>query len=84
MAARLQYGLKSLGWPLMVDSPTNQIFPIAANSLLPRLDELCFFNTWCPLDEDHTVIRFVTFFATKQEDVDGLLNELSKNPFRIL
>ncbi len=84
LAARLQDGLKALGWPLMVDSPTNQIFPVVPNSLLPRLEELCFFNTWCPMDEDHTVIRFVTFFATKQEDVDGLLSALSKKPFRLL
>jgi threonine aldolase len=76
MARRLQDGLSAMGWKLLVDSPTNQVFPIVSNELLPRLQALCRFETWSPYDESHTVIRFVTSFATKEEAVDGFLNEL--------
>jgi len=78
MAARLQDGLKSIGWRLMVDSPTNLVFPIVENALLPKLCELCHYETWCSYDDTHTVIRFVTSFATKREAVDGLLEQLGQ------
>ncbi len=78
MAERLQDGLRDMGWKLLVDSPTNQVFPVVENSLLPKLSELCVFETWCGYGATHTVIRFVTSFATKREAVDGLLGELKK------
>lgn len=76
MARRLQNGLLALGWKLLVESPTNQVFPIVANSLLPKLQEICRFETWSPYNKGHTVIRFVTSFATKEEAVDGFLSDL--------
>lgn len=78
LAARLQEGVKALGLPLMAESSTNQIFPIVENGLRPKLERVCAFEDWCPYDETHTVIRFVTCFHTTQEDVDGLLAELKK------
>ena len=77
MAARLQAGLKSLGWQLWVDSPTNQVFAVVDDAAKARLDRLCAYETWCPAQETgHTVIRFVTCFATAPEDVDGFLAAL--------
>ena len=77
MAARLQAGLKAKGWPLWVESPTNQVFPIVPNSLKPEIDKVCHYEDWCPADEpDHTIIRFVSSFGTEQSDVDGLLAAL--------
>lgn len=78
MAQKLQDGLKALGIPLMVDSPTNQVFPIVENALRPRLEPLCAFEDWEPWDDTHTVIRFVTCFKTEESDVDGLLAALKK------
>ena len=77
MAARLQAGLKSLGWQLWVDSPTNQVFAVVDDAAKARLDRLCAYEDWCPAQETgHTVIRFVTCFATAPEDVDGFLAAL--------
>lgn len=73
MAQYLQGGLKNLGLPMMVDSPTNQIFPIVPNDLLPQLDKVCTYEVWCKADESHTVVRFVTSFATTLSDADGML-----------
>lgn len=78
MAQRLQNGLKALGLPLMVESPTNQVFPIVENGLRPKLAQVCAFEDWEPYDGEHTVIRFVTCFHTTREDVDGLLAELKE------
>ncbi|MEL4861235.1 beta-eliminating lyase-related protein [Pseudoflavonifractor phocaeensis] len=78
MAQYLQGGLKNLGVPMMVDSPTNQIFPIVPDKLLPQLSKLCSYEIWSKADEDHTIIRFVTSFATPKESVEGLLAELKK------
>lgn len=74
MATRLQEGLKAKGWKLWVESPTNQIFAVIPDELKPQLDAVCDYEDWCP-DEapGHTVIRFVTCFATRESDVDGLL-----------
>ena len=76
MAARLQDGLRAKGWPLWVDSPTNQVFAVVDNALKPQLDAVCDYEDWCPYDGSHTVVRFVTCFQTSQEDVDGLLAAL--------
>ena len=77
MAARLQAGLKALGWTLWVDSPTNQVFAVVDAAAKARLDAVCAYEEWCPAQEPgHTVIRLVTCFATAPEDVDGLLAAL--------
>lgn len=80
MAARLQAGFVALGLPLLVASHTNQVFPIVPDSLRPVLDKLCHYEYWSPAETaGHTVIRFVTSFATPVEDVDGLLADLRKH-----
>ena len=63
----------------MVDSPTNQIFPVIPNTRKSALDQLCAYEDWCPgPTPDTTVIRFVTCFATTAEDVDGFLAAAAK------
>lgn len=76
MAQKLRAGLKEKGVEFLVDSPTNQLFPIFAKEQLPRLEELCSFEKWEDVDEARTAVRFVTSFATTQEEVDGLLAAL--------
>lgn len=61
-----------------MESPTNQVFAVIPNEIKPQVDEVCDCEVWCPYDESHTVIRFVTCFHTSQEDVDGLLAALAQ------
>ncbi len=77
MAKRLQDGLVSLGFTPWVHSPTNQLFFVIPNEVLPKLEEVCHCEHWCRYDETSTVIRFVTCFHTSQDDVDGLIAALS-------
>jgi len=76
VAQYLQGGLKNLGIPLMTDSPSNQIFPILPDALLPRLSEICTYEVWGGADRAHTVIRLVTSFTSRLSDVEGLLQAL--------
>ena len=73
MAAKLKAGLQDIGFSFYVDSPTNQIFPIIPNKLMPAMEMLCTYEVWSKLENDCTVIRLVTSFATKEKDVDEFL-----------
>lgn len=76
VAQYLQGGLKNLGIPMLVDSPTNQIFPIVPDDLLPKLDELCAYEIWGKADSTHTTIRLVTSFATPLGDAEHFLKDI--------
>ena len=73
MAVKLKNGLSEMGFSFFIDSPTNQIFPIIPNKLMPAIELLCKHEVWCKGENDCTVIRLVTSFATKEKDVDGFL-----------
>lgn len=73
MAVKLKNGLSEMGFSFFIDSPTNQIFPIIPNKLMPAIELLCKHEVWCEGENDCTVIRLVTSFATKEKDVDGFL-----------
>ncbi|MBR5454058.1 MAG: low specificity L-threonine aldolase [Clostridia bacterium] len=73
-AEKLRSGLKDKGYRFFSSSPTNQIFIIVEDKKLETLREKAVFSFWEKYDEGHTVIRFVTCWATKEEDVDALLS----------
>ena len=54
------------------DSPTNQQFVILSNRQKDILMQHVLFETWEPLDSDHTLCRFVTSWATTEEDLEAL------------
>ena len=73
MARRLKEGFRQRGYRFYLDSPTNQQFIILERGELKRLREQVVFSIWEELDEDHTVVRFATSWATRPEDVDALM-----------
>ena len=68
MADILRDGIKSLGYDFLVDSPSNQIFPILDNEVIEKLEKSYGFNIWERVTEERTAIRLVTSFATKEEN----------------
>ena len=71
-AMSLKEILKAKGYRLFVDSPTNQQFVIVENSRAEELSQnvkYCFIEKY---DDTHSVIRFVTSWATAPEDVEQL------------
>lgn len=74
MAQRLQAGLKDAGVALLLDSPSNQVFPILTHAQVEALAAVTSFEHWAPHDDAHAVIRLVCSWATRQEAVDGLVD----------
>lgn len=72
-AMRIRNAFASKGYRFLVDSPTNQQFPILPNSEMERLSADFKFSVWQKIDEDHTAVRFCTSWATKAEAVDALV-----------
>ncbi len=77
LATRLRLGLMDRQIPLLVDSPTNQIFPVLPNTVIDELSHDFSYEIWGKVDEDHTCIRLVTSWATTEETVDAFLQAIS-------
>lgn len=75
-ATRLAEGLRQLRLPMLIDSPTNQLFPIVPNAVIEALQQQVSFEIWGPVDEKSTAIRFVTAWHTSEAEVDALLEVL--------
>ena len=76
MANKLKKGLLEKGYPLYMDSPTNQQFVVIDNQKLEALSGIVSVTLWETYDETHTVIRLATSWATKEADIDLLLQSL--------
>ena len=75
-ATRLADGLRRLELPMLIHSPSNQLFPIVSNSVLEKLRQQVSFEIWGPVNENSTAIRFVTAWHTTETEVDALLDIL--------
>ena len=76
MAMQLRQLFTKAGIPL-TDSPTNQQFAILTNEQMKRLKSRVLFETWEPVDSDHTLCRFVTSWATTDDDMQQLEDALN-------
>ena len=74
MAQKLAAGLRDLGVPFYMASPTNQIFPVFPDAVVEALRSAVAFEFWAKPDAEHTAIRFVCSWATEAEQVDALLD----------
>lgn len=76
LAEILRKGIKEKGYSFLVDSPTNQLFPILPNTLVEKLEENYFFYRWCPYDENNTVVRLVTSFTSTEDEIHKFLGDI--------
>jgi len=72
-ANRLRQALKTKGYQFAIDSPTNQTFIVLENKAMAQLAQQVWFDVWEKKDENHTVIRLCTSWATSSEAVDRLI-----------
>ena len=75
-AQRLSAGLKALNIPVLIDSPSNQLFPVLPNETVEKLKSSVSFEFWSAVSDTHSCIRFVTAWHTTEEEVDSLLKLL--------
>ena len=71
-ADALKRAFTEKGYALLMDSPTNQIFVILDNDKYERLKKDVVCRYWRKLDENRTVVRFVTSWATSMESIDRI------------
>ena len=76
-AAILKAGIRDLGYAFYVDSPTNQQFPILPTKMIDTLAKKYTFSNMGKFDDTHTITRFCTNFATKEEDITSLLSDIA-------
>lgn len=74
LAMKIKNGLKEKGYHFYIDSITNQQFVIVDNEKLQEIEKNFGVNYEKRLDENHMVIRICTSWATKEENVDKLLD----------
>ena len=72
MAKQIENAFVKKGYQIFMDSPTNQKFIVLENSQMEELKKSVTFSYWQKFDENHTVVRFATSWATTQEQVDAL------------
>lgn len=75
-ALRLRREMEARGFQVYIDSPTNQQFFVLPNDRVESLHQRVGFDIIEATDDEHTVIRFCTSWATTPEQVEQLLKEL--------
>lgn len=79
MANLLTKGLKKAGCEFLINSPTNQIFPILENKQIERLEKKFSFYNWQKIDDNRLAIRLVTSWATTKEAVIEFIDEVKSS-----
>lgn len=82
MAQKLKQSFVQNGFTCYMDSPTNQQFFTLPNEVIEKLRKSVSFELWGPMGENTSVVRFVTDWSTKEEDIDFLHQELEKEKLR--
>lgn len=72
MATKVRQIFKEKGYTFYIDSPTNQLFVVLHNDEMDRLAAHVRFTVWGKYDKSHTICRFVTSWATTEEEVAAL------------
>lgn len=72
MAEKLKKVLLEKGYRLFLDTPTNQIFVVLENGKMEELRSAVRFGFWEKYDDNHTVVRFATSWATTEEEIEAL------------
>lgn len=77
MAMRMKALFRKYGVQLAIDSPTNQQFVILTPEQQQRLSKSIVFEVWEQKDDRQLVCRFVTSWATSDEDLTALEKALA-------
>ncbi|WP_024990438.1 threonine aldolase family protein [Segatella albensis] len=77
MAMKLKAVFEHHGFRMGIDSPTNQQFVILSPEQKKILMQKIAFEVWEPINENEILCRFVTSWATTEEDIKALDEALS-------
>ena len=71
-AMKMREMFQRKGYEFWLESPTNQQFIILPNDIVERLQQHVEFTHWGKADIHHTICRFVTSWATTDEELQQL------------
>lgn len=77
MAQKLSDAITRSGYSLTAPTESNQIFSILPNAIIEHLKENYDFYVWEKADDQHSVIRIVTSWATDEKQVETLIDDIS-------
>ena len=75
-AMRIRKAIEEKGYPIYLESTTNQQFVVFEDSKVAELAKYVGFNFIEKVGANHSVVRFATSWATTDEQVDELLSHL--------
>ncbi len=78
LALKIKYALADMKTEFLFDSPTNQQFPIFKDEVLKKLSEKYSFSFWSKPKDGYSAVRICTSWATKEENVDALVEDIRK------
>lgn len=78
MAQKLASAMTANGYKLAADTESNQIFPILPNAIIEILEQNFAFYRWEKADDEHSVIRLVTSWATEESQIDDFIAAVEK------
>ena len=78
LAQKIKAAFEAKGIGFFVDSPSNQIFPILTSAQIETLSKDFVFETWAHRPDGRTAVRFVTSWATTQENAEALIKAINK------
>ena len=73
----LRDGITELGYKFLVDSPSNQIFPIFPLDVLEKINEKYMVLDYMPMDDGSRCVRMVTSWATDKEQCHNFVKDLA-------
>lgn len=78
LALKLANGIKESGFEFLLPVESNQLFPVFPNDLIHQLRKHFLFHDWAIINDNHTVVRIVTSWATEESAIDKFL-EIVRN-----
>lgn len=71
-AITIRESFRKAGYEVVIESPTNQQFLRLPNEVIDRLRQYMSFDYWGSRGEKESIVRFVTSWATTDEDISRL------------
>jgi threonine aldolase len=78
MTEILKSELRQLNIKFLINSPSNQIFPILPHKCIEELQKKYSFYIWQKIDSEYAAIRIVTSWATKEEDILVFIEDMKQ------
>lgn len=79
LADKLRAAISEMGIPFYNENTTNQIFIVLEDSMIAEISKAFSLGYTERVDETHSVMRICTSWATKEENVDALIEVLQQN-----